>query len=182
MVELAIGGGLALFLYLTQHKSTKMQRDTWESQKNKILRDFEFDCKKFQLFLSSNRYDRNSMYTTYDMTVLDFRAYIEKHLLDEKEFLHSDVTIQLEHLLEHLPTPRTWSVYNQDNVLQALENTLSVIREKMKKSLNLQPAGRLTRYRHFHQQGRSDDALHSCNYAETAADTSKNKEWHLVSG
>jgi len=32
IVELAIGGGLAAFLYFMQHKSAKKRRETWESR------------------------------------------------------------------------------------------------------------------------------------------------------
>lgn len=36
--------------------------------------------------------------------------------------------------------------------------------------------------RYFHQMGRPDDALHSCNYAEIANDISKDTDWYWVSG
>jgi len=36
--------------------------------------------------------------------------------------------------------------------------------------------------RYFHPTGRPDDALHSCNYAEIAADISKDTDWYWVIG
>ena len=41
MVELAVGGGLAAFLYWMQHKSTKKQRVVWESHSSKLYHDYE---------------------------------------------------------------------------------------------------------------------------------------------
>ena len=99
MVELAVGGGLAAFLYWMQHKSSKRQREMWTQHQKRIYgRIAEVSEKLLNLNyrvvhdVSSKSTDKSKMNS--------LREELRNIMNADKEYIDNDMYKMMNDLLE----------------------------------------------------------------------------------
>ena len=92
MVELAVGGGLALFLYLLQHESSKKQRQIWNSQQIRIYNDIVKICSTIYLACKGINHKLEKISEDESVDIIHERLEkIQNMLESDKEFISGNL-------------------------------------------------------------------------------------------